>query len=94
MKQQSFASAKSEVFQRIGTMAAQTEVGHGEIEHLAYFNWWMDGCPAEHDLKYWLEAECQLKATWHLLRAASAATVAAKALTEARSRELGTEFTA
>jgi hypothetical protein len=61
------------------TPAARLEFGHDEIAHLAYLNWQKEGCPSGRALDYWLEAECQLKATWHLLVAAGAAAAAAEA---------------
>ena len=50
-------------------MTAKTpaEIKHDEIACLARLNWQQDGCPQGRDLDYWLEAESQLKATWHLL---------------------------
>lgn len=42
-------------------------VNPDEVAHLAYLNWQKDGCPPGRDQYYWLEAECQLKATKHLL---------------------------
>ncbi len=40
---------------------------HAEISRLAFMSWEKDGCPLGHDVDYWLEAESQMKATWHLL---------------------------
>lgn len=73
-------------------MAVQTEFTRDEIAHLAYLNWLKDGCPSGRDLDYWLEAECQLKATWHLLVAAGAAAKAAEAFEEIRLKELAMAF--
>lgn len=42
-------------------------ISHEEIARLAHLNWEKDGRPHGHDLKYWLEAEQQIKATRHLL---------------------------
>lgn len=60
------------------TLPAQANFSHDEIAQLAYLNWQHDGCPAGQDVKYWLEAECQIKATWHLLHAAAAAAEVAE----------------
>jgi hypothetical protein len=43
------------------------EISQEEINRLAFLNWEKDGCPSGRDVDYWLEAEIQLKATWHLL---------------------------
>lgn len=40
---------------------------HAEISRLAFISWEKDGCPMGHDLEYWLQAESQMMATWHLL---------------------------
>ena len=45
------------------------QITQNEISHLAYLNWEKDGRPRGRDRDYWLEAECQLKATAHLLAA-------------------------
>jgi hypothetical protein len=37
-----------------------------EISRLAYLSWERDGCPVGRAEDYWLEAECQFNATWHL----------------------------
>lgn len=74
------------------TMAAKTEFRHDEIAHLAYLNWQRDGCSPGRAMDYWLEAESQLKATWHLLLAACAAAEAAEAIEEIRLRELAVAF--
>jgi hypothetical protein len=63
-------------------MAVKTQFNRDEIAHLAYLSWKREGCPSGRDVAYWLEAECQLKATWHLLMAASAASDAAETLRE------------
>jgi|HubBroStandDraft_5_1064220.scaffolds.fasta_scaffold318887_1 hypothetical protein len=63
-------------------MAIKTAFSRDEIAHLAYLSWKKDGCPLGRDLDYWLETECQLKATWNLLMAASAACDAAEMLRE------------
>jgi len=34
---------------------------------MAYYAWEKDGRPPGGDVQYWIEAECQLKATRHLL---------------------------
>jgi hypothetical protein len=60
------ASARSAVFSR------------DEIARLAFLNWRHDGCPAGCDREYWLEAEAQIKATWHLLASAERAAEAAE----------------
>lgn len=44
-----------------------TQFSQSEIANLAYLNWQKEGCPPGRALEYWLEAESQLKATWHLL---------------------------
>jgi hypothetical protein len=59
---------------------------------VAYANWQRDGCPSGRDLQYWLEAEFQLKATWHLLVAACDASVAAEVLAEVRLTDLALAF--
>ena len=69
-------------------MGAKTEFGPAEIAQLAYLNWQRDGCPPGRSLDYWLEAESQIKATWHLLIAACAAAEAAEAIEEIRLRAL------
>lgn len=38
----------------------------GEISRLAYLSWEREGCPVGRAEDYWLEAECQFNATWHL----------------------------
>jgi hypothetical protein len=38
-----------------------------DVSNLAFLNWEKDGSPQGRSLDYWLEAECQLEATWHLL---------------------------
>ena len=83
---------KSAAVSRIMTKAAKTEFGHDDIAHLAYLNWQRDGCPPGRALDYWLEAESQLRATWHLLLAAGAAADAAEAIEEIRLRELAVVF--
>jgi len=40
-----------------------------DIARLAYLNWQKDGGPQGRDMAYWLEAETQIKATWHLVAA-------------------------
>lgn len=45
----------------------ETEFTRDDVSRLAFMNWEKDGCPRGRDLDYWLEAEQQLKATWHLL---------------------------
>ena len=91
-------NSKPAAASRIMTRAAQKEFGYEEIAHLAYLNWQKDGClsedacPSGRALDYWLDAECQLKATWHLLVAASAAADAAEAIEEIRLRELAVAF--
>ena len=42
------------------------EISREAVSNLAFLNWEKDGCPKGRDLDYWLEAESQLKATWHL----------------------------
>lgn len=84
---------KSAAASRIMTKAAKPNFGHEDIAHLAYLNWQGDGCPPGRDLDYWLEAECQFKATWHLLLAACAAAEAAEAIEEIQLRELAATFT-
>lgn len=45
----------------------QNGVKQEEIRRLAFIIWEKDGRPQGRDLEYWLQAESQLKATWHLL---------------------------
>lgn len=42
-------------------------ISHAEISRLSFMNWEKDGCPPGRDVEYWLEAESQMKATWHLI---------------------------
>ncbi len=62
------------------------------IAELAYLNWQHDGCPPGRDVHYWLEAEGQLKATWHLLLAACDAGAAAEVLAEIHLTDLALAF--
>jgi len=62
--------------------------GHDEIARLAYLNWEADGRPHGRDQHYWLEAEAQIKATWHMIATARSATRAAKAVEETRLKEV------
>ena len=78
MKPMARKKIRSAVASRNVTPAAKPGFGREEIAHLAYLNWLKDGCPPGRDLDYWLEAEWQLKATWHLLVAAEAAAAAVK----------------
>ena len=66
--------------------------GVAEIAEVAYVNWERDGCPAGRGLQYWLEAESQLKSTWHFLVAACDASVAAEVLAEVRLTDLALAF--
>lgn len=43
------------------------EFSREEVNRLAFLNWEKDGCPLHREVDYWLEAESQIKATWHLL---------------------------
>jgi hypothetical protein len=38
-----------------------------DVNRLAFLNWEKDGCPHGRAQDYWLEAECQLRATWPML---------------------------
>ena len=49
------------------TTMKNNQLNQIEIAHLACLNWQKDGRPTGRDLDYWLEAESQLKATWHML---------------------------
>ena len=44
-----------------------TKLNKEEVNRLAFLNWEKDGRPQGRDVDYWLEAESQLMATWHLL---------------------------
>jgi hypothetical protein len=66
--------------------------GWAEIAQVAYLNWQRDGCPPGRDVHYWLEAESELKATWHLLLATCDASVAAEVLAEVRLTDLALAF--
>jgi hypothetical protein len=43
------------------------EFSRNDVSNLAFLNWEKDGSPQGRSLDYWLEAESQLQATWHLL---------------------------
>ena len=64
------------------------EFSHEDVSRLAFLNWEKDGCPHGRSLDYWLEAESQLQATWHLLVREYAPKGSRKAPAE-KSRPLG-----
>ena len=72
--------------------ACEPKFSRNEIAQLAYLNWEADGCPPGQDLDYWLEAESQLNATWHLLAAATAAAEAAKTIHDIQVKEVALTF--
>ena len=43
------------------------EFSRNDVSNLAFLNWEKDGSPQGRSLDYWLEAESQLQATWHLV---------------------------
>jgi len=57
-----------------------------DIARLAYLNWQKDGCPQGRDMAYWLEAETQLKATWHLVSGAPVPESKPKASRQRKSK--------
>jgi hypothetical protein len=59
-----------------------------DVRNLAFLNWEKDGSPEGQSLDYWLEAESQLQATWHLLVREYAPKGSRKAPAE-KSRPLG-----
>lgn len=67
-------------------------LSHEEIAELAYSNWQRGGCPSGRDLDYWLEAEGQLQATWHLLMTVCNAGEAAEVLSEVHLSDLAMAF--
>jgi len=56
-----------------------------DIARLAYLNWQKDGSPQGRDMAYWLEAETQIKATWHLVSAAPASETKPEASRQKKS---------
>jgi len=54
-------------WQRTMNTRKLTKFNKEEVNRLAFLNWEKDGRPQGRDVDYWLEAESQLMATWHLL---------------------------